>query len=365
MAAFLGDLHQRDGFLVELVAAGLDARQVENLVDEPEQVNAGIVDVVGIVLVGAHGVGAEQLVLHHLGKAENGVERRAQLMAHLGEEPRLGDVGGFRMAARLVGFRLRLLEFADQRILLRARLQGGELGGVEPVGEQPEIAQRREREPRQHVAVHAARQQIIDGDRVVSGTVVANTAIGRLEPSMLDTATTSSITNTSMMSELVRSSAGWTRLIVQASPNRRSSTTKVSRARLIAVSLGRLRQEFAALHHARELDREHHRHPHSGPGDARPVGGDEPDRGGQQDDAERARQAVLRVLAQQLVIERRPRSGRRGQPVAGLAHALRRDPPLPGRRAFRSRRRGQWIGVRKAHHSAGVVEKHHNLAQNP
>ncbi|SRR5580700_8182423 len=72
---------------------------------------------------------------------------------------------------------------------------------------------------------------------VVSGTVVANTAIGRLEPSMLDTATTSSITNTSMMSELVRSSAGWTRLIVQASPNRRSSTTKVSRARLIAVSL--------------------------------------------------------------------------------------------------------------------------------
>src|SRR5450631_421519 len=72
---------------------------------------------------------------------------------------------------------------------------------------------------------------------MVSGAVVANTAIGRLEPSMLDTATTSSITKTLMMSELDRSSAGWTRLIAQASPNSRSSTTKVSRAHLIAFSL--------------------------------------------------------------------------------------------------------------------------------
>ncbi len=72
---------------------------------------------------------------------------------------------------------------------------------------------------------------------MVSGTVVANTAIGRLEPSMLDTATTSSITKTLMMSEFDLLSAGWTRLIVQASPNRRSSTMKVSRARLIVFSL--------------------------------------------------------------------------------------------------------------------------------
>src|ERR1700761_71288 len=73
---------------------------------------------------------------------------------------------------------------------------------------------------------------------MVSGAVVANTAIGRLEPSMLDTATTSSIANTLIMSELVWSSAGRARLIAQASPNRRSSTTKVSRARLIPFSLG-------------------------------------------------------------------------------------------------------------------------------
>ena len=147
MAALLGDLHQRDRFLVELVAPGLDAREVEDLVDQAEQVDAGVVDVVRVILVGAHGVGAEQLVLHHLGKAEDGVERRAQLVAHLGEEPRLRDVGGFRVTARLVGFRLGLLELADQRILFGACLEGREVRGVEPVGEQSEIAERGEREP--------------------------------------------------------------------------------------------------------------------------------------------------------------------------------------------------------------------------
>src|SRR5262249_38088617 len=37
--------------------------------------------------------------------------------------------------------------------------------------------------------------------------------------------------------------------------------------------------------------------------------------------------------AQQLVVERRPRSGRRGQPVARIAHLLRGRPPALGRRS--------------------------------
>jgi hypothetical protein len=43
--AFADQVGERDRFLVELVAAGLDPRQVEDFVDEVEQVNAGIVDV--------------------------------------------------------------------------------------------------------------------------------------------------------------------------------------------------------------------------------------------------------------------------------------------------------------------------------
>ena len=47
---------------------------------------AGIMDVAGIILVHRHAVRSENLAFHHFGEAEDGVERRAQLMAHLGEE---------------------------------------------------------------------------------------------------------------------------------------------------------------------------------------------------------------------------------------------------------------------------------------
>ena len=45
VVAILDDADQRDRLLVELVAAGLDAREIENLVDQAEQVHAGIMDV--------------------------------------------------------------------------------------------------------------------------------------------------------------------------------------------------------------------------------------------------------------------------------------------------------------------------------
>ena len=121
--AILHDVGERHRFLVQFVAAGLDARQIENFVDQAEQMLAGGVDVVGIVLVGGHRMRAEDLALHDFGEAENGVERRAQFMAHLREEARLGDIGGFGAVARLVRNRFRLFEFADQHVLLGARLQ--------------------------------------------------------------------------------------------------------------------------------------------------------------------------------------------------------------------------------------------------
>ena len=50
--AVLDDLGEVDRLLVQLVAAGLDAGEVEDLVDEMEQVLAALVDVAGIFLVG-------------------------------------------------------------------------------------------------------------------------------------------------------------------------------------------------------------------------------------------------------------------------------------------------------------------------
>ena len=69
---------------------------------------------------------------------------------------------------------------------------------------------------------------------MVTGTVAANTAIGRLEASMLETATTSSITNSMKVLEPWSWlwPSGWMRLNIQARPKNRSSTMKRSRQRL-------------------------------------------------------------------------------------------------------------------------------------
>ena len=127
--------------------------------------HAGIVNVGGIFLVDRHRVRAEDLALHHLGKSEDRVQRRAQLVAHLRQEPRLGDVGGFGAMARLVGDRLGLFEFADQRVLFGARLQRRQRRRMQAMGEQREIAFRGERQHRQHVIVEGAAQREIQRDR--------------------------------------------------------------------------------------------------------------------------------------------------------------------------------------------------------
>src|SRR5262249_33781345 len=77
----------------------------------------------GILPVGGYCVRTEYFSLHHLGKAKNGIEWRAQFVAHLGKKSRLGDVGSFCSPARFIGNRLRLLKFTNQRIFLRRRCQ--------------------------------------------------------------------------------------------------------------------------------------------------------------------------------------------------------------------------------------------------
>ncbi len=79
--------------------AGLDLREIENVVDEIEQVGAGGVDVAGeldlLVREVAAGVFGELLA-----EDEDGIERRAQLVGHVGQE--LGLV--FRGERQLGGF---------------------------------------------------------------------------------------------------------------------------------------------------------------------------------------------------------------------------------------------------------------------
>ncbi len=89
--------------LGQLVAAGLDPRQIEDLVDQVEQMLAAIVDVLRIGFVGRVLDRPEYFGAHHLGKAQDRIQRRAQFMAHIGQEFRFRQIGGLGAAPRFVG----------------------------------------------------------------------------------------------------------------------------------------------------------------------------------------------------------------------------------------------------------------------
>jgi hypothetical protein len=112
------DIGKRQGILVELVTPGLDAREVEDLVDQVEQMLAGTVDVADIFLVAGILDRAEHLARHHLGEAQNCIERRSQFMAHRGKETGLGEIGFLGAAAGFIGDGLGDLQFGDEVILL-------------------------------------------------------------------------------------------------------------------------------------------------------------------------------------------------------------------------------------------------------
>ena len=71
---------------------GFDLGQVEHVADHAEQVARGVVDLAQVVEHVAH-AGVLHLLLEHLAVADHGRERRAQFVAHVGDELALGEVG--------------------------------------------------------------------------------------------------------------------------------------------------------------------------------------------------------------------------------------------------------------------------------
>ena len=84
-----------DGF--ELHAPGLDLGQVEDVVEQLEQVPAGVEDVAEVLLLPVVDV-TEHALQQHLGEPDHGVERRAQLVRHAGEELGLVPAGHLQLA---------------------------------------------------------------------------------------------------------------------------------------------------------------------------------------------------------------------------------------------------------------------------
>ena len=114
-----------DGLEVE--PAGLDAGQVEDVVDELEEVQARAVDVLRVRLDGRR-VGRLVAALgQQLGEADDRVERRPKLVAHRGQEVALGG-------ARRLELRDQALALDDERLAL-----GGADGALEQELDQLEV----------------------------------------------------------------------------------------------------------------------------------------------------------------------------------------------------------------------------------
>ena len=328
MMAILDDAVERDRFLVELVAPGLDARQIEDLVDQVQQVHAGIMDVAGIVPVRRHAVRPENFRLHHLGETQNGVERRAQLVAHLGEEARFGDIGGLGAAAGFVGDRFRLLELADQRVLFGARFQRGERGRIKPVGEQREIAFGGQRHGGEDVIVQRSLGGEIDGD---------GEGDRQREREHRDRQARRQHARYRHHEQHDEQHEGGS-LLVQPDridqdegPGHAEEQVEQDEAHPPRAQVRRARrlvEEQLALADDDEMNEECAAGPHAGRQRAGPQARQQPDGDDQKQDHRRRRDAVLGELAEQFVIEHRPRAAGRGQAIARLAHVLGRQPPL-------------------------------------
>ena len=95
---------QRESFEMKLHPPGLDLGEVEDVVDQGEQVAARAEHAVERLEVLLQRLG---ILPQHLADADDGVERRAQLVAHVGEELRL-------VLARLRKLAALVLDFVEQ-----------------------------------------------------------------------------------------------------------------------------------------------------------------------------------------------------------------------------------------------------------
>ncbi|MCY1389056.1 hypothetical protein D9M71_38450 [compost metagenome] len=104
------DIHRLE---LQLLATILDARQVEDVVHQRGEVTAGVDDLLRVVAFHLAVFLAFRLQGDELGEAVDGVERRAQLVTHAGQEAALGLARRLGLAAGDAQFFLHLLEAGD------------------------------------------------------------------------------------------------------------------------------------------------------------------------------------------------------------------------------------------------------------
>ncbi len=106
VADLVNDLTDVDRLGRELEAPGLDAGNIQNLIDEVKQVVSGLEDLIDALLP----FFIKLFHLKELSKAEDGIQRRTKLVAHAGEELALGPVRFLCLPLRSLGLVFGLLK---------------------------------------------------------------------------------------------------------------------------------------------------------------------------------------------------------------------------------------------------------------
>ena len=82
-----------ENLLDQFAMTGIEAGNIQNVIDQRQQMRAAGMDVVQIFLVARRAQRPAGLAQHGFGKAQHGIQRRAQFMAHRGQEGGLGFAG--------------------------------------------------------------------------------------------------------------------------------------------------------------------------------------------------------------------------------------------------------------------------------
>jgi hypothetical protein len=91
---------QVDDLLAQIDLPGIEFGDVENIVDELEQMGTAARDIGGVFEIARVADGTGNLPADELGEANDGIERRAELVADIGEELRFGAA---RRLGRILG----------------------------------------------------------------------------------------------------------------------------------------------------------------------------------------------------------------------------------------------------------------------
>jgi hypothetical protein len=91
-----------DGLFAAGVGPAFGAAEIEQIVDQAQQMACRFADVAGVFLVARAADRSEKLHRHDVGKADDGVERRAHFVAHRGEEKRFRTLRGLGVFERVL-----------------------------------------------------------------------------------------------------------------------------------------------------------------------------------------------------------------------------------------------------------------------